>query len=102
MYSLLRNEIKIIWTIFSILIIGLFLTLLFFDSMFLLKNSPKCTSVAILGKNCFLCGTTRGFLQIKKFDFTEAQKCNGLCIPLFIFFLLNSLLFIYFLKKQCL
>ncbi len=97
---LIYNEIKIVWYIISILIILLLISLFFFNSSTLLYMSPKCTSILLYNKPCFLCGTTRAFLEIKNFNFIKANFYNTLSIPLFSLFLINSLLYILSFKKK--
>ena len=93
------NEVKIVWYIISSLIILLLLTLLFLNNNTLLYLSPKCTSILLYNKPCFLCGTTRAFLEIKNLNFNKAYYFNVLSIPLFLLFLINSYLYILSLKK---
>ena len=94
------NEIKIVWYIISILIILLLLSFFFLNSSTLLYMSPKCTSILLYNKPCFLCGTTRAFLEIKNFNFSKANFYNPFSIPIFSLFLINSLLYILSFKKK--
>jgi len=95
----LYNEVKIVWYIISSLIILLLLALLFLNNYTFLYLSPKCTSILLYNKPCFLCGTTRAFIEIKNLNFNKAYFYNALSIPLFILFLINSYLYILSLKK---
>ena len=96
------KEVKIVWSIISILIILLLISLFFLNSSTLLYMSPKCTSILLYNKPCFLCGTTRAFLEIKNFNFSKANFYNTFSIPLFSLFLINSLLYILSFKKSSL
>ena len=96
------KEVKIVWSIISILIILLLILLFFLNSSTLLYMSPKCTSILLYNKPCFLCGTTRAFLEIKNFNFSKANFYNTFSIPLFSLFLINSLLYILSFKKSSL
>jgi hypothetical protein len=96
---LIYNEVKIVWYIISSLIILLLISLFFLNSNTLLYLSPKCTSILLYNKPCFLCGTTRAFVEIKNLNFSKAFFFNVLSIPLFLMFIINSLLYILSLKK---
>ena len=94
------KEVKIVWSIISILIILLLISLFFLNSSTLLYMSPKCTSILLYNKPCFLCGTTRAFVEIKNFNFSKANFYNTFSIPLFSLFIINSLLYILSFKKK--
>ena len=93
------KEVKIVWYILSSLIIVLLLALWFLNNNTFLYLSPKCTSILLYNKPCFLCGITRAFLEIKNLNFNKAYLFNVLSIPLFVLFLINSYLYILSLKK---
>jgi hypothetical protein len=96
------KEVKIVWYIISILIILLLSSLLLFNSSTLLYLSPKCTSILLYKKPCFLCGTTRAFVEIKNLNFNKAYFYNAFSIPLFSLFIINSLFYILSFKKNSL
>ena len=96
---LIYKEVKIVWYIISSLIILLLISLFFLNSNTLLNISPNCTSILLYNKSCFLCGSTRAFVEIKNFNFSKAFYFNVLSIPMFILFIINSLLYILSLKK---
>ncbi len=89
------REIKIVWIVFSVVIILLFLGLLILDNKTLMSLSPKCISVLSGHGTCFFCGMTRAFLEIKNFNFKSAYLLNWFSVPLFLFFIFNSLVFIF-------
>ena len=94
------REIKIVWKIFSLLLMIVLISLFFLDNDIVLSLSPKCTSFILYNKQCFLCGTTRAFIEIKNLNFNHAFILNKFSIFLFFIFLLNSVFFIYSLKRS--
>jgi len=94
------KEIRIVWEIFSVLLLFLLLSVFFIDSHSLLSFSPKCTSISLNNKQCFLCGTTRAFIEVKNFNFNNAYILNKFSIYLFSILLFNSLIFIHLFKKK--
>ena len=78
----------------------MFIYLFILNNSFILSFSPQCYSIKFYNKPCFLCGTTRAFLEIKNFNFSKANFYNTFSIPLFSLFLINSLLYILSFKKK--
>ena len=93
------KEVKIVWYIISSLIILLLIVTFCFSNSTLLKISPRCTSILLYNKPCFLCGTTRAFIEIKLLNFKKAYLYNSLSIPIFFLLLINSYLYILSFKK---
>lgn len=60
---------------------------------------PICESKKV-GKECFLCGSTRAFLTIGKLEFKKAYELNKLSVFLFTTLLTNILIFIIYLTKK--
>lgn len=89
----LKNTIRIVWQISAVLSILILLLLFFIDDNQLLSISPTCEYQKI-GKECFLCGSTRAFIEIKHFNFKNAFALNKGSVLLFCLFLLNSILFL--------
>lgn len=94
----LANALRIIWLISGIVSLIIILVTFFVPSDFVLKNMPTCDYSA-LNKTCFLCGTTRAFLEIKELNFAQAYKLNKLSLFLFFLMIINILLIITNLKN---
>ena len=94
----LKNAFKIVWQISAVLSISILLILLFIDDDKLLSISPTCEYKKI-GKECFLCGSTRAFIEIKHLNFKNALNLNPFSIFIFGLLILNSILFLNYLKN---
>lgn len=94
----LKNALKIIWILSGLISIILVFTILFFPSELMFKKIPTC-EYKLLNKECFLCGTTRAFYEIKEFNFQKAYELNKLSPFLFLAILLNILILTTNLKK---
>ena len=95
-----NKELILSWKVISILII-LFLAYLFvFNSNFIIRNVPTCSSILIYNKPCILCGMSRAFLKLKQFDIPGALYFNKGSIFLFSFFIINTIFFIFSFKKS--
>ena len=96
--SELKFSFKIVWIIISILIfVTLFLSFIFPEV--LLNISPVCVSKSLYGRECFMCGTTRAFVEISSGRFSEAYELNKFSVVLFLIFSVNTLLFLTFILK---
>lgn len=94
----LKSALRIVWKISAVLSILILLLLFFIDDDKLLSISPTCDYQKI-GKECFLCGSTRAFIEIKHFNFDNAFNLNPFSIFIFGLLILNSILLLNFLKK---
>jgi len=94
----LKTAFKIVWQISAVLSLLILLLLFFIDDDKLLSISPTCEYKKI-GKECFLCGSTRAFIEIKHLNFKNALNLNPFSIFIFGFLILNSILFLNYLKN---
>jgi len=94
----LKNAILIVWQISAIASIALLLVLFFADNTWILSAVPTCEYSA-KGEECFLCGSTRAFTEIKNFNFKNALALNKLSILLFALMVINALVFANHLFK---
>jgi hypothetical protein len=92
----LKISFKIVWIIVSIFLLAV-LTMSFLFPEILLKISPVCVSKSLYDVECFICGTTRAFIEISSFNFSGAYELNKFSIILFSIFMLNTLMFLIFL-----
>lgn len=94
-----KNAIQIVWqisTVFSILIL---IVLFFVDENLILSKMPTCEFQKI-GKECFLCGSTHAFIELKKLNFINAYALNKLSPFMFVLLIINSLFFVKYLIKK--
>ncbi|MBS1552327.1 MAG: DUF2752 domain-containing protein [Bacteroidetes bacterium] len=96
--SELKFSFKIVRIIISIIIfVILFLSFIFPEV--LLNISPVCVSRLLYGRECFMCGMTRAFVEISSGRFSEAFELNKFSVFIFIMFTINSILFFAFIIK---
>jgi len=95
----LQDAIRIVWQISAVLSISILLMLFLIDADKLLSISPTCEYQKI-GKECFLCGSTRAFIEIKNLNFKNALHLNPFSIFIFGFLIINSILFINYIKTK--
>lgn len=91
----LKISAKAVWYILSATIMVLLaITFLFPDV--LMKAAPVCISKSLYGQECFMCGTTKAFIEISKGNFSNAYLLNKLSIILFSLFILNTITFFFY------
>ncbi len=106
LFSFMKAELKK-----SLKIIGLLVFIAAFVSTispillphsFIMQNVPVCKYKSLYNKECFACGLTGAFCDISNGNLSEAGKKNAASVPLYMFFLLYQVLFVYFTSKQVL
>ena len=95
----LKKALKIIWILTVSLSFFIIIISPFASPNFITSNIPICESKKV-GKECFLCGSTRAFLTIGKLEFKKAYELNKLSVFLFTTLLTNILIFIIYLIKK--
>ena len=95
----LKNAILIVWQVSAVLSILILLILFFVDDQKILSGLPVCEARK-KGLECFLCGSTHAFIELKKLNFTGAFALNKLSPFIFVLLILNSLLFFKYLFKN--
>lgn len=91
---------KIAYFVLSLMILFSLFFLFTLPSDIILKITPICEWKARYGKECFFCGMTRAFIEIKNLNFLQALKNNHLSIPLMFTILLNELICILLILKH--
>lgn len=94
------KALKTAWGFYSSIITLLLLLLLLLPGEFLLNKTPVCRSIAEDGISCSACGLSNGFVSLAGGNITEAQNFNFYSLPLFIIFVTNSLIFIFFISDK--
>jgi len=83
----------IVWGIVAIAGLILVLIPFFIEEQALLKTTPMCTTVVTGEGSCAFCGLTRGFIALSKGQIEEALLWNTFSLYIFIFFILNFIIF---------
>lgn len=94
----LRRAMLIVWFIISTLVFCILVSSFVSDANRLPGILPECAWKRF-GKECVLCGMTRGFLSISKGFWKESFQMNGGALPLYLTFLSNELFFVVFLAN---
>jgi len=95
----IRAALKIVWIIYSALVLIVILITLF-SSGTLLEFSPVCISKSLYGEECFMCGMTRAFAEISAGNFQKAGILNKLSLYLFSVMTFNSVIFILYVSAK--
>ena len=95
----LKNAIQIVWQISGVLSILILLVVFFVDENLILSKMPTCEYQKI-GKECFLCGSTRAFIEIKNMNFDKAWSLNKLSFLIFGALAINTILFLKTIIKK--
>lgn len=96
----LKKALKIIWIISALFFLIILFIIFFVPEEIFLSKIPICEN-----KNnnleCFFCGSTRAFFEIKKMNFANAYALNKGSIPLFLILTINFTTFaIYSIFKK--
>ena len=92
--------IRISWGVISLVILLVLISPFVLPENTIYKISSFCRSANHTDKGCILCGATNAFVNISRGNFGLAAKSNLLSIFIYIFFVLNEMVFILFLKKN--
>ena len=91
----LKKSLFFTWVIISVVVLLIQIAPLILQEEFLLSLTPTC-ELKKIGQECFLCGMTKGFIDISKGDFSGAYQVNNFSIYLYLIFCLNIIsLFIF-------
>lgn len=88
----LCKALKIVWTISVAISLILFTIVFFGNETKIMKTIPTC-SYKLQGKECFMCGSTRAFFEIKHLSFGNAFRLNRFSPILFTLLLVNISIF---------
>lgn len=94
------SAIKTAWSFYSAITLIILLMYIFIPGEILLNKTPVCSSLAETGENCLACGITHGFTSLTDGNFTKAREFNLNTMPVFLLFLINSVIFIIFISKK--
>ncbi len=90
MWSDVKKAVLIVWVTVSVALGVAAAAPLVFPHTAIARLAPRCEAKSRYGRECFLCGTTTGFLSIARGDFAAAQTANRASVPMFFGFLSNA------------
>lgn len=89
-----------VWIFYSALaLMAVLLTALLPDTL-VYKTTPQCYSVKQFGQECFMCGSTRGFVAMGNCNITKAWSFNRLSVLLYITIIINSIVAALYLSTK--
>lgn len=98
----IRNEVLLVWSVYSAAILVFLLLLFLLEKDLLLSTSPVCDNIKLNSEPCIMCGMTRAFLEIKSFNWAKSLIYNKMSILCFTLMISNSLIYLtYLTKKSC-
>ncbi|MFC2093111.1 hypothetical protein ACFLSV_04340 [Bacteroidota bacterium] len=90
-----KKALFIAWVIISLVILFIQIAPFILLEEFLLSVTPAC-KLNNIGQGCFLCGMTKGFINISKGYLYRAYRVNNFSVYLYLIFWLNIIsLFIF-------
>ena len=90
-----KKSLFIAWVIISVVILLILIAPFILHEEFLLSLTPTC-ELNKIEQGCFLCGMTKGFINISKGDLSGAYRVNNFSVYLYLFFVLNILSLLLF------
>jgi hypothetical protein len=90
----LKKALNIIWMISVLMFLGILILILFYPENLILSKIPICENKN-KSSECFLCGSTRAFFEIRELNLIKAYNYNKGSVPLFIIMTFNSLTYLY-------
>lgn len=91
-----KTALRIVWFAISIVVLATLLAPWILTPQQIAAATPKCEWKARYGKECFLCGMTTAFIEIKEGRFHDAQRSNRGSLPLYTSFVMNELVLVLF------
>tara|TARA_R110002072_G_scaffold235697_1_gene393306 strand:+ start:20789 stop:21112 length:324 start_codon:yes stop_codon:yes gene_type:complete len=91
----LKKALYIVWGIIAVMGQVLVLIPFIIDEKVLLKSTPVCTASLSGEGSCLFCGLTRGFIALSKGMIEEALLWNKFSLLIFLFFLINFIIFTF-------
>jgi len=90
------KALRWVWGIYTACGILAVIIAIVFPPDAILRNSPTCYSIKQFGRECFMCGSTRSFIQAGHGNFATALEFNRLAVVLFVLAIINFIVFIYY------
>ena len=95
-----RTALLAAWLIVSAAIVPVLAAPFLVPPRTLLSLMPPCQSKVRYGRECALCGMTRGFILISRGRFDDALRRNRASIPLYAALLWNEFLASWFVLES--
>lgn len=103
--TILNNKLNKPYILINSAFAGIIIAIMIYSGIFSTKGNEhpvKCIHQQITGEKCQTCGISRGFSEVIRFHFKEAQNYNKNSLPVFIFFasqlILRIFLSIFYIK----
>lgn len=88
------------WLFYSALLLLVVLVAILVPEATIYGLTPQCYSVKHLGKQCFMCGSTRSFVAMGHGYFAQAWRYNRFSSVLFAVVIINSFVSIIYLSTN--
>jgi len=102
--TIFAKAFKAAWVVYSIAALLIIIISACIQQKYVLQATPACYSIRQFGKPCFMCGSTRSFMQMGRGNIHQALSYNRFAVALFLIFIVNSIIFTYyttnFLKQK--
>ena len=95
-----RTALRLVWVVASAVALAVLLMLWVLSPAQIARLAPKCEWKARYGRECFLCGMTTAFIDIREGRWREAQRANAGSVPLYAGVLVNEAGLVLFLRKR--
>jgi len=95
-----KKAVVYVWIFYSALALTAVLLTAFLPDDLVYKTTPQCYSVKQFGKECFMCGSTRGFVAMGNDNILKAWASNRLSVLLYTTIIINSLVAAIYLSVK--
>jgi len=94
--GLFIKALKTVWAIYTVFGVLMVIAAIVLPPDAILKNTPTCYSIKQYGRECFMCGSTRSFIQAGHGNFSGAMHLNRFAIALFVLIIINLFIFTHY------
>lgn len=94
------STLEIVWYIYSAAALVLVITAIALPKDMILAYTPICYSIKQFGRTCFMCGSTRSFIQAGSGNFKAAYELNRMALILFIAIIVNTIIVLLYIKTS--
>jgi hypothetical protein len=95
-----RRSFRIVWMTLSLVIMAVLVSPFTLGRERVTRIVPVCEWKAKYGRECAFCGMTTSFLDISEGRLGEAGHANRAGIPLYIFFVVNEICVLAFIRRK--
>jgi hypothetical protein len=95
-----RRSFRIVWVTLSLMILAVLAAPFTLGRERVARIVPVCEWKAQYGRECAFCGMTTSFLDISQGHLREASHANRAGIPLYLFFVVNEICALAFVRRM--